>query len=207
MFILLISRSHEAYFDLFKYTTDFPLKNGHWSAATGIFGKKDVGRIEREFLKVLDWNLAISENEILDHHDSLMESSPHPCHHSHSLRCSRPTTTTAVSPTHAEHCTPYWSDSDSDGSTSPSLVAPHSTPSDCRPLFVESVTVADHDVQSPQPTPPIYTLSEPRSRSTSPIALMSIRLIAFLWAPQIYYYWFKGSSCTNSRPFVTQLKK
>ena len=66
---------------------------------TGVFGKRDVGRIEREFLQVLNWDLSISEDDILSHHHSIYSrhaksaadtpnsplvatSSPH---HSHSL--------------------------------------------------------------------------------------------------------------------------
>jgi len=55
-----------------KYLNDASLKNVHWATCTGIFGKRDIGRVEREFLDVLDWNLSISEADILDHHDSIM---------------------------------------------------------------------------------------------------------------------------------------
>jgi hypothetical protein len=48
-----------------KYLNDSTLKNVHWALCTGVFGKRDVGRIEREFLAVLDWELNVSENEIL----------------------------------------------------------------------------------------------------------------------------------------------
>ena len=36
-----------------------------------MFGKRDVGRIEREFLDVLDFELSVTEDDILSHHDSL----------------------------------------------------------------------------------------------------------------------------------------
>lgn len=39
---------------------------------TGVFGKRDVGRIEREFLDVLDFELSITEDDIMAHHDSIM---------------------------------------------------------------------------------------------------------------------------------------
>lgn len=61
-----------------KYTNDFTLKNGHWAAATGLFGNQDIGRIEREFLEVLNWELAVSESDILDLHGSLMALHPLP---------------------------------------------------------------------------------------------------------------------------------
>ncbi|KAF9793449.1 hypothetical protein BJ322DRAFT_129376 [Thelephora terrestris] len=59
-----------------KYTNDSTLKNSHWAIATGLFGKRDIGRIEREFLDVLDWQLGVSESDILGLHDSLMASYP-----------------------------------------------------------------------------------------------------------------------------------
>ncbi|KAF7296985.1 Cyclin N-terminal domain-containing protein [Mycena indigotica] len=55
-----------------KYTNDSTLRNSHWALCTGVFGKGDVGRIEREFLEVLDWELAIKEADLLAHHSTLM---------------------------------------------------------------------------------------------------------------------------------------
>lgn len=43
---------------------------------TGIFGKRDIGRIEREFLSVLDWELSISEEDVLAHHAELSRLMP-----------------------------------------------------------------------------------------------------------------------------------
>ncbi|KAF8559854.1 hypothetical protein OG21DRAFT_1493123 [Imleria badia] len=54
-----------------KYLNDSTLKNIHWALCTGVFGKRDVGRIEREFLDVLDFELSVTEADILSHHDSL----------------------------------------------------------------------------------------------------------------------------------------
>ncbi|KAH6894898.1 hypothetical protein BKA70DRAFT_1319009, partial [Coprinopsis sp. MPI-PUGE-AT-0042] len=48
-----------------KYANDSTLKNVHWALCTGVFGKRDVGRIEREFLAVLEWDLGVTENDIL----------------------------------------------------------------------------------------------------------------------------------------------
>nr|GAT57050.1 predicted protein [Mycena chlorophos] len=56
-----------------KYTNDSTLKNVHWALCTGVFGKRDVGRIEREFLEVLDWELGVKEADLLAHHQALME--------------------------------------------------------------------------------------------------------------------------------------
>ncbi|KAJ7685774.1 hypothetical protein DFH06DRAFT_1075399 [Mycena polygramma] len=55
-----------------KYTNDSTLKNVHWALCTGVFGKRDVGRIEREFLDVLDWQLGVDEADVLAHHEGLM---------------------------------------------------------------------------------------------------------------------------------------
>jgi hypothetical protein len=55
-----------------KYLNDSSLKNVHWAVCTGVFGKRDVGRIEREFLDVLDFELSITESDILTHHDAIM---------------------------------------------------------------------------------------------------------------------------------------
>ncbi|KAG2106719.1 uncharacterized protein F5147DRAFT_699611 [Suillus discolor] len=54
-----------------KFSNDSTLKNVHWALCTGVFGKRDVGRIEREFLDVLDFDLSITEDDILSHHDGL----------------------------------------------------------------------------------------------------------------------------------------
>lgn len=55
-----------------KYLNDSTLKNVHWSMCTGLFNKRDVGRIEREFLDVLDFELRVTEDEILEHYDDIM---------------------------------------------------------------------------------------------------------------------------------------
>ncbi|KAJ7148268.1 hypothetical protein C8R46DRAFT_1231285 [Mycena filopes] len=58
-----------------KYTNDSTLKNAHWALCTGVFGKRDIARIEREFLEVLDWELGVSEKDILAHHNGLLRTS------------------------------------------------------------------------------------------------------------------------------------
>ncbi|KAG6888146.1 hypothetical protein C0995_010315 [Termitomyces sp. Mi166 len=64
-----------------RYLNDSTLKNVHWALCTGVFGKRDVGRIEREFLDVLDFQLGITEDDLLSHHDGLsvvaLSSHPH----------------------------------------------------------------------------------------------------------------------------------
>ncbi|KAJ6521446.1 hypothetical protein DFH09DRAFT_939015 [Mycena vulgaris] len=54
-----------------KYTNDSTLKNVHWALCTGIFGQGDVGRIEWEFLEVLDWELGVGEADLMAHHAGL----------------------------------------------------------------------------------------------------------------------------------------
>jgi len=75
-----------------KYLNDSTLKNVHWALCTGVFGKRDVGRIEREYLEVLNFELGISEADLLSHHQGLLDTTIYPpppsprfAHH-HSLR-------------------------------------------------------------------------------------------------------------------------
>ncbi|KAK7021000.1 cyclin N-terminal domain-containing protein [Favolaschia claudopus] len=58
-----------------KYTQDSTLRSVQWAMVTGIFGKGDIGRIEREFLDVLDWELSVTEADLLAHHEMLMLAS------------------------------------------------------------------------------------------------------------------------------------
>ncbi|KAJ7868170.1 hypothetical protein B0H13DRAFT_2253842 [Mycena leptocephala] len=55
-----------------KYTQDSTLKNAHWSLVSGVFGTGDIGRIEREFLEVLDWELGVREGDVLVFHEGLV---------------------------------------------------------------------------------------------------------------------------------------
>lgn len=57
-----------------KYTNDSTLRNISWSYATGAFGMRDIGRMEREFLDVLDYELPVSEADLLDLHETLFAS-------------------------------------------------------------------------------------------------------------------------------------
>ncbi|EIM89736.1 uncharacterized protein STEHIDRAFT_144986 [Stereum hirsutum FP-91666 SS1] len=64
-----------------KYLNDSSLKNVHWAVCTGVFGKRDIGRIEREFLDVLDFELGVSESDILSLHEPIMAIVSPPSHH------------------------------------------------------------------------------------------------------------------------------
>jgi hypothetical protein len=55
-----------------KYANDSTLRNIHWALATGVFGKRDVNRIEREFLEVLAWQLGFTEADILAHYGTIV---------------------------------------------------------------------------------------------------------------------------------------
>lgn len=55
----------------YQYLNDITITNGYWALYTGIFGRRDVGVIEREMLQVLGYELRILENDILDHLDDL----------------------------------------------------------------------------------------------------------------------------------------
>jgi hypothetical protein len=115
-----------------QYTSDSTLRNIHWAMCTGVFGKRDVGRIEREFLQVLNWDLSISEDDILSHHHSIL-----------SLHASLPVDASesplvATSPVNycpsldtAENEISSWSDSDESYSSdsSPSPITPPLDPS------------------------------------------------------------------------------
>ncbi|KDR73776.1 hypothetical protein GALMADRAFT_72169 [Galerina marginata CBS 339.88] len=57
-----------------KYLNDSTLKNVHWAMCTGVFGKRDVGRIEREYLDVLNFELKITEDDLLSHHQGLADA-------------------------------------------------------------------------------------------------------------------------------------
>jgi len=56
-----------------KFTNDSTLRNVHWALATGVFGKRDVNRIEREFLQVLAWQLQFTKEDILVHHGAIFD--------------------------------------------------------------------------------------------------------------------------------------
>lgn len=55
-----------------QYLNDSTLKNVHWALCTCVFGKRDVGRIEREYLEVLNFELGVSEADLLSHHQGLL---------------------------------------------------------------------------------------------------------------------------------------
>ncbi|KAF8912213.1 hypothetical protein CPB84DRAFT_1841893 [Gymnopilus junonius] len=65
-----------------KFLNDSTLKNVHWAMCTGVFGKRDVGRIEREYLDVLNFELKVTEDDLLNHYEGLSELLPLSLRHS-----------------------------------------------------------------------------------------------------------------------------
>ncbi|KAF9791144.1 hypothetical protein BJ322DRAFT_988634, partial [Thelephora terrestris] len=50
-----------------KYLNDKMMKNVIWARCSGIFEHRDIGRMEREMLSILDWDLSVHEEEMLAH--------------------------------------------------------------------------------------------------------------------------------------------
>jgi len=59
--------------------SDYTIKNARWARWSGTFSKEDIGRMERELLQVLDWNLSIAEGDVMAHHEHLSSLTPPPC--------------------------------------------------------------------------------------------------------------------------------
>ncbi|KAH8798472.1 hypothetical protein DL96DRAFT_887822 [Flagelloscypha sp. PMI_526] len=131
-----------------KYTNDHALKNIHWAECTGIFCKHDVGRVEREFLSVIDWELVLSESDLLNHHDGLTLSLHkrnraqclHPAFasqpdHKHfiPIATSRVHQISAPTPTPTSSPPPFHSPSFSSSSDADSIDSPR-TPADLSPV-------------------------------------------------------------------------
>jgi len=140
-----------------KYLNDVSLKNVHWAASTGVFGKRDVGRIEREFLDVLDWGLAISEADILDHHDTIMslyDRRRRHHHHRPSDYHSRPTSIRTRT-FHRDETEDYESAESSSSSSSASPRTPPNNNIESRPhqSFIKTSSTFDYLVEFPRSGP------------------------------------------------------
>ncbi|KDQ58728.1 hypothetical protein JAAARDRAFT_128497 [Jaapia argillacea MUCL 33604] len=59
-----------------KFLNDTRRKNCEWSTITGTFGVRDIGRIEREWCAVLDFDFIVSEADILAHYAQLKNLVP-----------------------------------------------------------------------------------------------------------------------------------
>jgi hypothetical protein len=128
-----------------QFTNDSTLQNVHWAITTRIFGKRDVGRIEREFLDVLDWDLTVSENEVADLYPSIIALYP------------RAQSYAAVSPSRPTRCPTFTLDPISDDSddSSSSVASSPRTPEDSKATtqFVKYDPSECHDFHHMQQSP------------------------------------------------------
>jgi len=84
-----------------------------------VFGKRDIGRVEREFLDVLDWELSLRDSDIIAQHKLLLATRPTQFHAYHHHRYQpRVGGTTRRSPTFDFDDDSDWSDSDDESSSS-----------------------------------------------------------------------------------------
>lgn len=121
-----------------KYTNDSTLKNIHWAMVSGTFGKRDIGRIEREFIEVLDWDFSVTEGDLLLIRDSLLHLLPAQPTITEPVQVSPPSSPVASDSDSSESS--HWTDSDSDSDshstppTSPGPITPsHAVFSPARP--------------------------------------------------------------------------
>ena len=63
---------------ILQYVSDYTIKNARWARWSGTFSKEDIGRMERELLDILDWNLSIAEGDVMAHHEHLSFPTPPP---------------------------------------------------------------------------------------------------------------------------------
>ncbi|KAI0672652.1 hypothetical protein C8Q78DRAFT_671394 [Trametes maxima] len=159
-----------------KYLNDSTLKNVHWALCTGVFGKRDIGRIEREFLDVLDFELSVSEADLLAHHDALLALSHAPrlparaAHQHHARRRSSPL---------GSHWSADSSEMDVDSESSFESVSLPRTPEPHAPVSA---------VPFPPPRSSTWTLRRRRTRTytttrTTPTPTIRIRIRSIGHAP------------------------
>ncbi|KAI0363843.1 hypothetical protein BV20DRAFT_957450, partial [Pilatotrama ljubarskyi] len=58
----------------FKYINDAPVKAEHWARCSCVFSKADICRIEREFLYLLNFEMRVTDADLLAHHEGLMRA-------------------------------------------------------------------------------------------------------------------------------------
>ncbi|EKM82337.1 hypothetical protein AGABI1DRAFT_110996 [Agaricus bisporus var. burnettii JB137-S8] len=136
-----------------KYLNDSTLKNVHWALCTGVFGKRDVGRIEREYLDVLDFELGITEADILSHHQGL-------------LNAVYPTSTSLRT-----HQSQYSNHSRAKSSPVSSAPVPELSPSSDESSSASSASASPRtpgSLESPPAYAPEHGKSRSRSRTTQP---------------------------------------
>jgi hypothetical protein len=112
-----------------KYVNDTSPKNTYWAAWTGVFGKRDIGRVEREFLDVLDWELSLRDSDIITQFNLLLATRPTQFHAYHHHRYQpRVGGTTRRSPAFDFDDDSDWSDSEDESSSSSESDVPPRTP-------------------------------------------------------------------------------
>lgn len=144
-----------------KYTNDSTLKNIHWAMVSNTFGKRDVGRIEREFIEVLDWDLAVTESDLLAVRDTLLhllpaQRTPTTVVTSEAAGVSSPPSSPATSDSYSSESS-QWSDDESDSDS-------HSTPA-----------------TSPGPLTPSHAVFSPARPQTKPVTTVSDALEHPFW--------------------------
>ncbi|PCH37634.1 hypothetical protein WOLCODRAFT_135755 [Wolfiporia cocos MD-104 SS10] len=150
-----------------KYTNDSTLKNVHWGMCSGVFGKRDIGRIEREFLDVLDWELAISEPDLLSLHPDITALA-RPRHHARAhLHAPAPRARSPARPTSrwsTDSSDPEMELDDSESSSEP--VSSPRTPADCAPV---PSAPAKHAALAAGPAPMYVVLPTPPPAHVAPV--------------------------------------
>ncbi|KAI9446568.1 hypothetical protein H4582DRAFT_1906658 [Lactarius indigo] len=177
-----------------KYLNDSSLKNVHWAVCTGVFGKRDIGRIEREFLDVLDFELSITEDDLMAHHDSVM-SLVLPTHrHSHGI---------------SSPPLPHLAHSSGSPSSTEASFSPR-TPTDERPMAVDPHPKAGHH-RSHQvdheayPVPPVPAhVSQPRHEKRQSHSSSTFRILRSLPFPRPFSHLTSSSSSSASSSSESQ---
>lgn len=194
-----------------QYCNDSTLKNIHWALCTGVFGKRDVGRIEREFLDVLDYELTLHESDLLSHHDAIMSfvypsRFAHRTHHTASAPASprnHRRSHLALAPTAS--LPSRWSDSsdsDSDHSTSPSqspvLLTPHM---EIEPAYVPAISASPaelpHAAEPEAHHPAKARAADAGAHAHKRFGALNHLLRSF---PIPHFHHSSGSSCASTSP-------
>jgi len=177
-----------------KYLNDSSLKNVHWAVCTGVFGKRDIGRIEREFLDVLDFELSITEDDIMAHHDSIMAVVLPTRRRSHAIP-SAPLPQLGYSP---------GSPSSTEASLSPR------TPTDAITMAVDPhskaehhrSTQVDHEVFPAVPVP--AHVSQPRHEKRQSHSSSTFRILRSIPFPRPFSHLTSSSSSSSSSSSESQ---
>jgi hypothetical protein len=137
---------------------------------SGTFGKRDIGRIEREFIEVLDWDLGVTEDHLLTVRDSLLHLLPGQrtaiiAVPSEAAGISTPPSSPATSDSDSSDLS-HWSDDESDSdshstpATSPGPLTPsHAVFSPSDPHSTKSIGAVSDALQHPFWHAPHHPLS------------------------------------------------